>query len=71
MACTPDAGVQYFAVQGRGVRRFVVERFIPHQASGVKLRKVFTRRGAFAPGELILPAGSGGGMAARFALLQW
>ncbi|MFF5759963.1 MULTISPECIES: 3-oxoacyl-ACP synthase III family protein [Streptomyces] len=121
---TLDAGLQYFAMQGREVRRFVVEQlpqlvkdflheagveaadidhFVPHQANGVMLDEVFphlgmeharmhqtlarygntgaasipitldeaARRGAFAPGELILLAGFGGGMAASFALLQW
>ncbi|MFI6340945.1 3-oxoacyl-ACP synthase III family protein [Streptomyces sp. NPDC050535] len=119
-----DAGRQYFTMDGREVRRFVVEQlpqlikeflheagvepadishFIPHQANGVMLDQVFpelampratmhrtlthygntgaasipitldaaARRGAFRPGELILLAGFGGGMAANFALVQW
>ncbi|MEV7885319.1 3-oxoacyl-ACP synthase III family protein [Streptomyces sp. NPDC002817] len=119
-----DAGLQYFTMQGREVRRFVVEElpqlvkgflheagvdptdishFIPHQANGVMLDEVFAelalpratmhrtvthygntgaasipitldaavREGAFRPGELILLAGFGGGMAASFALVEW
>lgn len=119
-----DAGLQYFAMDGREVRRFVVEQlpqltkgflheagveasdishFIPHQANGVMLDEVFAdltlpratmhrtvthygntgaasipitldaavRDGAFRPGELILLAGFGGGMAASFALVEW
>ncbi|MDQ0955772.1 3-oxoacyl-(acyl-carrier-protein) synthase III [Streptomyces phaeochromogenes] len=119
-----DAGLQYFAMEGREVRRFVVEQlpqltkgflheagveaadighFIPHQANGVMLDAVFeelhlpratlhrtvetygntgaasipitmdaaVRAGAFRPGELILLAGFGGGMAASFALIEW
>ncbi|MDQ0585870.1 3-oxoacyl-(acyl-carrier-protein) synthase III [Streptomyces rishiriensis] len=119
-----DAGLQYFAMDGREVRRFVVEElpqlvkgflheagvgaedishFIPHQANGIMLDEVFAdlslpratmhktvthygntgaasipitldaavREGAFRPGELILMAGFGGGMAASFALVQW
>ncbi|MEV7193607.1 ketoacyl-ACP synthase III [Streptomyces sp. NPDC093510] len=119
-----DAGAQYFAMDGREVRRFVVEQlpqltkqflheagvapddiahFVPHQANGVMLETVIedlalprvtthltletygntgaasipltldaaARRGAFRPGDLILLAGFGGGMAAGFALLQW
>ncbi|MEX1656972.1 ketoacyl-ACP synthase III [Streptomyces pseudovenezuelae] len=119
-----DAGLQYFAMDGREVRRFVVEQlpqlvkdflheagveaadvshFIPHQANGVMLDEVFAnlalpratmhgtvrhyantgaasvpitldaaaRLGAFRPGELILLAGFGGGMAASFALVEW
>jgi len=123
-AAALDAGLQYFAMDGREVRRFVVEQlpqlvkgflheagvepgdishFVPHQANGVMLDQVFgelgmpratmhrtvahygntgaasipitldaaARRGAFRPGELILLAGFGGGMAASFALLEW
>ncbi|MDO0939443.1 ketoacyl-ACP synthase III [Streptomyces sp. DG2A-72] len=119
-----DAGLQYFAMDGREVRRFVVEQLpqlvkgflheagvepadishvIPHQANGVMLDEVLTdlampratmhrtlthygntgaasipitldaaaRAGAFRPGELILLAGFGGGMAASFALVEW
>ncbi|WP_328349276.1 ketoacyl-ACP synthase III [Streptomyces sp. NBC_00457] len=119
-----DAGAQYFAMDGREVRRFVVEQlpqlvkgflheagvepadishFIPHQANGVMLDEVVedlampratlhrtlthygntgaasipitldaaARAGAFRPGELILLAGFGGGMAASFALVEW
>ncbi|MBL1087379.1 ketoacyl-ACP synthase III [Streptomyces actinomycinicus] len=119
-----DAGLQYFAMEGREVRRFVVEQlpqlvksflheagvepqdidhFIPHQANGVMLDEVFTdlglphatmhrtvthygntgaasipitldaavRAGGIRPGELVLMAGFGGGMAASFALVQW
>jgi 3-oxoacyl-(acyl-carrier-protein) synthase III len=119
-----EAGLQYFAMDGREVRRFVVEQlpqlvkgflheagveatdishFIPHQANGVMLDDVFAdlalpratmhrtvthygntgaasipitldaavRDGAFRPGELILLAGFGGGMAASFALVEW
>ena len=119
-----DAGLQYFAMQGREVRRFVVEElpqlvkgflheagveptdishFVPHQANGVMLDEVFAElalpratmhrtvthygntgaasipitldaavsKGAFRPGELILLAGFGGGMAASFALVEW
>ncbi|MEU5074237.1 ketoacyl-ACP synthase III [Streptomyces asoensis] len=119
-----DAGLQYFAMDGREVRRFVVEElpqlvkgflheagvesqdishFVPHQANGVMLDEVFAdlslpratmhrtvthygntgaasipitldaavHQGAFRPGELILLAGFGGGMAASFALIEW
>lgn len=119
-----DAGLQYFAMDGREVRRFVVEQlpqltkgflheagveaadishFVPHQANSVMLDDVFealalpratmhrtvthygntgaasipitldaaVREGAFRPGELILLAGFGGGMAASFALVEW
>jgi 3-oxoacyl-[acyl-carrier-protein] synthase-3 len=119
-----DAGLQYFAMDGREVRRFVVEElpqlvkgflheagvepadishFVPHQANGVMLEAVFedlglpnarmhqtlgrygntgaasipitldaaAREGAFRPGELVLLAGFGGGMAASFALVEW
>ncbi|SNX88240.1 3-oxoacyl-[acyl-carrier-protein] synthase-3 [Streptomyces sp. TLI_55] len=119
-----DAGMQYFAMEGREVRRFVVEQlpqlvkgflheagvepadishFVPHQANGVMLDDVFgdlgmphatmhrtlthyantgaasipitldaaAREGKFKPGELILLAGFGGGMAASFALIEW
>lgn len=119
-----DAGLQYFAMDGRGVRRFVEERLpqlakqflheagvvphdirhvVPHQANGVLLGTVFTdlglpraslhltltrygntgaasipitldaaaRAGAFRPGDLILLAGFGGGMAAGLALVEW
>ncbi|MFB7502308.1 3-oxoacyl-ACP synthase III family protein [Streptomyces broussonetiae] len=119
-----DAGLQYFAMDGREVRRFVVEQlpqlvkgflheagveaadighFVPHQANGVMLDEVFAdlqlpratmhrtvttygntgaasipitldaaaRQGAFRPGELVLLAGFGGGMAASFALVEW
>jgi 3-oxoacyl-[acyl-carrier-protein] synthase-3 len=119
-----DAGLQYFAMDGREVRRFVVEQlpqltkgflheagveaadishFVPHQANSVMLDDVFpalalpratmhrtvthygntgaasipitldaaAREGAFRPGELILLAGFGGGMAASFALVEW
>ncbi|MET9258098.1 ketoacyl-ACP synthase III [Streptomyces sp. NPDC048182] len=119
-----DAGAQYFAMEGREVRRFVVEQlpqltkeflheagvegadishFVPHQANGVMLDEVFAelplpratmhrtvdrlgntgaasipitldaaaRAGSFTPGELVLLAGFGGGMAASFALVQW
>ncbi|MFD3933113.1 3-oxoacyl-ACP synthase III family protein [Streptomyces sp. NPDC058614] len=119
-----EAGLQYFAMDGREVRRFVVEQlpqltkdflheagveaadishFVPHQANGVMLDDVFAdlalpratlhrtvthygntgaasipitldaaaRQGAFRPGELILLAGFGGGMAASFALIEW
>ncbi|MEV7347035.1 ketoacyl-ACP synthase III [Streptomyces sp. NPDC093544] len=119
-----EAGLQYFAMDGREVRRFVVEQlpqltkgflheagveaadishFVPHQANGVMLDDVFAdlalpratmhrtvthygntgaasipitldaavRAGAFRPGELILLAGFGGGMAASFALIEW
>lgn len=123
-AAARDAGLHYFAMDGREVRRFVVERlpqlvkdflheagvesadvrhFIPHQANGVMLDELFAqlalpratqhgtvthyantgaasipitldaaaRQGAFRPGELILLAGFGGGMAASFALVEW
>ncbi|TGB13354.1 ketoacyl-ACP synthase III [Streptomyces sp. MZ04] len=119
-----DAGLQYFAMDGREVRRFVVEQlpqlvkgflheagveatdidhFIPHQANGVMLDELFTdlglphatmhrtvtqygntgaasipitldaavRADGIRPGELILMAGFGGGMAASFALVEW
>ncbi|MET8682589.1 ketoacyl-ACP synthase III [Streptomyces sp. NPDC004732] len=119
-----DAGLQYFAMDGREVRRFVVEQlpqltkqflheagvapddiahFVPHQANGVMLDTVIedlslsratthltleqygntgaasipitldaaAREGAFSPGDLILMAGFGGGMAAGLALLEW
>ncbi|MFD9870815.1 3-oxoacyl-ACP synthase III family protein [Streptomyces niveus] len=119
-----SAGLQYFAMDGREVRRFVVEQlpqltkgflheagveaadishFVPHQANGVMLDTVFeelhlpratmhrtvdtygntgaasipitmdkaVRAGSFRPGELVLLAGFGGGMAASFALIQW
>ncbi|MFD8572209.1 3-oxoacyl-ACP synthase III family protein [Streptomyces sp. NPDC059639] len=119
-----DAGQQYFAMDGRGVRRFVEERlpplvkeflheadvapddirhFVPHQANGVLLDTVFAelglsratlhrtvtsygntgaasipitldtaaRSGALSPGDLILLAGFGGGMAAGLALVEW
>uniref|UniRef100_E5KWH6 Putative 3-oxoacyl-[acyl-carrier-protein] synthase n=1 Tax=Streptomyces virginiae TaxID=1961 RepID=E5KWH6_STRVG len=119
-----DAGLQYFAMDGREVRRFVVEQlpqltkqflheagvvpddvahFVPHQANGVMLDTVIedlalsratthltlerygntgaasipitldaaAREGAFRPGDLILLAGFGGGMAAGLALLEW
>jgi 3-oxoacyl-(acyl-carrier-protein) synthase III len=119
-----EAGLQYFAMDGREVRRFVVEQlpqlvkgflheagvepgdishFIPHQANGVMLDAVVedlalphatmhrtlthygntgaasipitldaaAREGALRPGELILLAGFGGGMAASFALVEW
>lgn len=119
-----DAELQYFAMDGRGVRRFVEERlpqltkqflheagvvpedirhFVPHQANGVLLGTVFAdlglsraslhltltrygntgaasipitldaaaRAGAFGPGDLILLAGFGGGMAAGLALVEW
>ncbi|MFF2412465.1 3-oxoacyl-ACP synthase III family protein [Streptomyces sp. NPDC058092] len=117
-------GLQYFTMDGREVRRFVMEQlpqltkgflheagveaadishFVPHQANGVMLDAVFeelhlpratmhrtvetygntgaasipitldtaARAGAFRPGELILLAGFGGGMAASFALIEW
>ncbi|MFI0999828.1 3-oxoacyl-ACP synthase III family protein [Streptomyces galbus] len=119
-----DAGLQYFAMDGREVRRFVVEQlpqlvkgflheagveaadishFIPHQANGIMLDEVFAdlhlpratmhktvthygntgaasipitldaavREGRIRPGELVLMAGFGGGMAASFALVEW
>lgn len=119
-----DAGLQYFAMNGRGVRRFVEENlprlakqflheagvvpddirhFVPHQANGVLLDTVFAdlalphatmhwtlthyantgaasvpitldsaaRTGALRPGDLVLTAGFGGGMAAGFALIEW
>ncbi|MFI9583706.1 3-oxoacyl-ACP synthase III family protein [Streptomyces sp. NPDC052236] len=119
-----DAGLQYFAMDGREVRRFVVDNlprltkqflheagvvpddirhFVPHQANGVMLDTVIAdlalanatthltlthygntgaasipitldvaaRAGAFGPGELILLAAFGGGMAAGFALVEW
>ncbi|MEU3902094.1 ketoacyl-ACP synthase III [Streptomyces sp. NPDC045251] len=119
-----DAGLQYFAMDGREVRRFVVEElprlvgafldeagvkpedvahFIPHQANGVMLDEVFAdlglphatmhttvatygntgaasipitldaavRADGIHPGELVLMAGFGGGMAASFALVEW
>lgn len=119
-----EAGLQYFAMDGREVRRFVVDNlprlakqflhdagvvpedighFIPHQANGVMLDTVVAdlalpratthrtlthygntgaasvpitldkaaRAGAFHPGDLILLAGFGGGMAAGFALIEW
>ncbi|POX51986.1 3-oxoacyl-ACP synthase [Streptomyces sp. Ru71] len=119
-----DASLQYFAMDGREVRRFVMEQlpqlvknflheagveaadishFIPHQANGVMLDAVFeelhlpratmhrtvetygntgaasipitmdaaVRAGSFRPGELVLLAGFGGGMAASFALIEW
>ncbi|WP_405817711.1 ketoacyl-ACP synthase III [Streptomyces sp. NBC_00838] len=119
-----SAGLQYFAMDGREVRRFVVEQlpqltkgflheagveaadishFVPHQANGVMLDTVFeelhlpratmhrtvetygntgaasipitmdaaVRAGSFRPGELVLLAGFGGGMAASFALIEW
>ncbi|MEU1328639.1 ketoacyl-ACP synthase III [Streptomyces sp. NPDC005865] len=119
-----DAKLQYFAMDGREVRRFVVEQlpqltkqflheagvvpddvahFVPHQANGVMLDTVIedlslsratthltleeygntgaasipitldaaARKGAFRPGDLILLAGFGGGMAAGLALLEW
>ncbi|WP_329537893.1 ketoacyl-ACP synthase III (plasmid) [Streptomyces sp. NBC_01450] len=119
-----DAGLQYFAMDGRAVRHFVVEQlphlvkgflheagvgpedishFIPHQANGVMLDEVVedlampratmhrtlthygntgaasipitldaaARAGAFRPGQLLLLAGFGGGMAASFALVEW
>ncbi|MEU6995004.1 ketoacyl-ACP synthase III [Streptomyces sp. NPDC046465] len=119
-----DAGLQYFAMDGREVRRFVVEQlpqltkqflheagvapddiahFVPHQANGVMLDTVIedlslsratthltleeygntgaasipitldaaARKGAFGPGDLVLLAGFGGGMAAGLALLEW
>nr|D7URV0.1 RecName: Full=Acetoacetyl CoA synthase NphT7 [Streptomyces sp. CL190]AYU56451.1 NphT7 [synthetic construct]BAJ10048.1 acetyl-CoA:malonyl-CoA acyltransferase [Streptomyces sp. CL190]BAJ83474.1 acetoacetyl CoA synthase [Streptomyces sp. CL190] len=119
-----DAGLQYFAMDGREVRRFVTEHlpqlikgflheagvdaadishFVPHQANGVMLDEVFgelhlpratmhrtvetygntgaasipitmdaaVRAGSFRPGELVLLAGFGGGMAASFALIEW
>lgn len=119
-----DAGLQYFTMDGREVRRFVMEQlpllvkgflheagveaadishFIPHQANGVMLDAVFeelhlpravmhrtvesygntgaasipitmdaaVRAGGFRPGELVLLAGFGGGMAASFALIEW
>lgn len=119
-----DDGQQYFAMEGREVRRFVVEQlpqltkgflheagvdaadishFVPHQANNVMLDAVFdelhlpratmhrtvetygntgaasipitmdaaVRAGSFRPGELILLAGFGGGMAASFALIEW
>ncbi|MGW0792246.1 3-oxoacyl-ACP synthase III family protein [Streptomyces sp. NPDC002911] len=119
-----DAGQQYFAMDGRGVRSFVEEQlpplvkqflhdagtapgdirhFVPHQANGVLLNAVFAdlglpqaslhltltrygntgaasipitldaaaRAGALRPGDLILLAGFGGGMAAGLALVEW
>lgn len=119
-----DAGLQYFTMDGRGVRSFVEDRlpyltkqflhdagvvpddishFVPHQANGVLLDTVFAglalpnatmhrtltrygntgaasipitldeaaRAGAFSPGDLVLLAGFGGGMAAGFALVEW
>ncbi|MGX1915405.1 3-oxoacyl-ACP synthase III family protein [Streptomyces phaeochromogenes] len=119
-----EAGLQYFAMDGRAVRRFVedhlprlakqflheagvvpddISHFVPHQANGVLLDSVFAglalpratmhwtlthyantgaasvpitldtaaRAGAFRPGDLILVAGFGGGMAAGFALIEW
>jgi 3-oxoacyl-(acyl-carrier-protein) synthase III len=119
-----DAGLQYFTMDGRAVRRFVEDRlpvltkqflhesgvdpddishFVPHQANGIMLDTVFAelslsratmhlslthygntgaasipitmaeaaRTGAFRPGDLILLAGFGGGMAAGFALVEW
>ncbi|CCK32335.1 3-oxoacyl-[acyl-carrier-protein] synthase 3 [Streptomyces davaonensis JCM 4913] len=119
-----EAGLHYFTMDGRAVRRFVEDRlplltkqflhesgvgpddiahFVPHQANGVLLDSVFAelalpratmhrtlthygntgaaaipitvaeaaRTGAFRPGDLILLAGFGGGMAAGFALVEW
>ncbi|GCB50872.1 3-oxoacyl-ACP synthase III family protein [Streptomyces sp. NL15-2K] len=119
-----DAGLQYFAMDGREVRHFVtgqlpnltkqflhdagvapddISHFVPHQANGVMLDDVVpdlslsratthrtlthygntgaasipitldvaARAGAFSPGDLILLAGFGGGMAAGFALVEW
>ncbi|WP_406415605.1 ketoacyl-ACP synthase III [Streptomyces sp. NBC_00873] len=119
-----EAGLQYFAMDGQGVRRFVadhlpqlakqflqeagvvpddISHFVPHQANGVMLDAVFAelalpratlhrtlthyantgaasipitldaaaRTSAFRPGDLILLAGFGGGMAAGFALVEW
>lgn len=119
-----DAALQYFAMDGREVRRFVVDNlprltkqflheagvvpddirhFVPHQANGVMLDTVIAdlalpnatthltlthygntgaasipitldvaaRAGAFGPGDLILLAAFGGGMAAGFALVEW
>ncbi|MDQ0757410.1 3-oxoacyl-ACP synthase III family protein [Streptomyces canus] len=119
-----DTGLQYFAMDGREVRRFVMEQlpqltkgflheagveaadishFVPHQANGVMLDAAFeelhlpratmhrtvetygntgaasipitmdaaVRAGRFRPGELVLLAGFGGGMAASFALIEW
>lgn len=119
-----DAGLHYFAMQGRAVRDFVVDRLpglteaflheagvkpadvhhiVPHQANGVMLDDVLThlalphavmhrtvthygntgaasipitldaavRAGDIRPGELVLLAGFGGGMAASFALVEW
>ncbi|MDX2295498.1 MULTISPECIES: 3-oxoacyl-ACP synthase III family protein [Streptomyces] len=119
-----DEGLQYFTMDGRGVRDFVgdhlprlvkgflhdcgvtpddIAHFVPHQANGVMLDSVFAgldlpratmhrtlthygntgaaslpitldsaaRAGAFTPGDLILMAGFGGGMAAGFALVEW
>lgn len=121
---TADAGLHYFTMDGRAVRRFVedqlpplakqflheagtvpddIRHFVPHQANGVLLDSVFAnlalpratlhrtlthyantgaasvpitldaaaRAGAFHPGELILVAGFGGGMAVGFALIEW
>ncbi|MFD8954786.1 3-oxoacyl-ACP synthase III family protein [Streptomyces xanthophaeus] len=119
-----ETGLQYFTMDGRGVRSFVadnvpqlvkeflheagvvpdeIRHFVPHQANGVMLDSLFAdlglpratmhwtlaeyantgaasvpitldaaaRAGAFSPGDLILLAGFGGGMAAGFALLEW
>ncbi|GAA2679951.1 3-oxoacyl-ACP synthase III family protein [Streptomyces aculeolatus] len=119
-----DTGQQYFTMNGREVRRFVVEQLpqlikeflheagveptdihhiIPHQANGVMLDSMTqdlampnatmhrtlthygntgaasipitldtaARTGAFQPGQLILLAGFGGGMATSFALIEW
>ncbi|MDT9701048.1 ketoacyl-ACP synthase III [Streptomyces sp. P17] len=119
-----DAGLHYFTMDGRAVRRFVEDRlplltkqflhesgvgpddighFVPHQANGVLLDTVFAqlalsratmhrtlthygntgaasipitlaeaaRTSAFRPGDLVLLAGFGGGMAAGFALVEW
>ncbi|MFF2188868.1 3-oxoacyl-ACP synthase III family protein [Streptomyces sp. NPDC058155] len=119
-----NAGLQYFAMEGREVRRFVedqlpqltkgflheagveaadISHFVPHQANGMMLDSVFeklhlpratmhrtverygntgaasipitmdaaVRAGSFRPGELVLLAGFGGGMAASFALIEW
>ena len=118
------AGLQYFAMDGRGVREFVAGRLpqltkeflhdaavvpgdirhvVPHQANGVLLDEVVAelalpratvhrtladygntgaasvpitldaaaRADAFRPGDLILLAGFGGGMAVGFALVEW
>ncbi|WBB60985.1 ketoacyl-ACP synthase III [Streptomyces sp. WMMC500] len=121
---TLDNNLQYFTMDGREVRRFVVEQLpqlikeflheagvepadishiIPHQANGVMLDSMIedlampratmhrtlthygntgaasipitldtaARQNTLHPGQLILLAGFGGGMATSFALIEW